>query len=129
MESSKNKQNKRTLFTLFTSMFAIVVTIATNFFLSPYIVETLGEEANGFTQLANNFVNYASLITVALNSMAGRFITLHYYKGNKEESNKFYSSVLIANLAIICFLIIPAAILLLKLEKCKCNCIPRQTAV
>ena len=116
MESSINKQNKRTLFTLFTSMFAIVVTIATNFFLSPYIVETLGEEANGFTQLANNFVNYASLITVALNSMAGRFITLHYYKGNKEESNKFYSSVLIANLAIICFLIIPAAILLLKLE-------------
>ncbi len=116
MELQNSNQSKKTLFTLFTSMFAIVVTIATNFFLSPYIVETLGEEANGFTQLANNFVNYASLITVALNSMAGRFITMHYYKGDKEESNKFYSSIMIANVAIICFLIIPALILLFKLE-------------
>lgn len=116
MELQDSNQNKKTLLTLFTSMFAIVVTIATNFFLSPYIVETLGEEANGFTQLANNFVNYASLITVALNSMAGRFITMHYYKGDKEESNKFYSSIMIANVSIICFLIIPALILLFKLE-------------
>lgn len=116
MELQNSNQNKKTLLTLFTSMFAIVVTIVTNFFLSPYIVETLGEEANGFTQLANNFVNYASLITVALNSMAGRFITMHYYKGDKEESNKFYSSIMIANVAIICFLIIPALILLFKLE-------------
>lgn len=116
MELQNSSQNKKTLLTLFTSMFAIVVTIATNFFLSPYIVETLGEEANGFTQLANNFVNYASLITVALNSMAGRFITMHYYKGDKEESNKFYSSIMIANVAIIGFLIIPALILLFKLE-------------
>lgn len=97
-------------------MFAIVVTIAMNFFLSPYIVKNLGEEANGFTQLANNFVNYASLITVALNSMAGRFVTMHYYRGDKEESNKFYSSIMIANIAIIIFLIIPATILLFKLE-------------
>lgn len=116
MELHNSDQSKKTLLTLFTSMFAIVVTIATNFFLSPYIVKTLGEEANGFTQLANNFVNYASLITIALNSMAGRFITMHYHKGDKEESNKFYSSIMIANIAIICFMIIPALILLFKLE-------------
>lgn len=116
MQIQNDNQNKKTLLTLFTSMFAIVVTIATNFFLSPYIVRTLGEEANGFTQLANNFVNYASLITVALNSMAGRFITMHYYKGNKKESNTFYSSIMIANLAIIVLLIIPALFLLFKLE-------------
>lgn len=116
MELQNSNQNKKTLLTLFTSMFAIVVTIATNFFLSPYIVESLGEEANGFTQLANNFVNYASLITVALNSMAGRFITMHYYKGDKKESNRFYSSIMIANVAIICLLIVPALILLFKLE-------------
>ncbi len=97
-------------------MFAIVVTIATNFFLSPYIVANLGEEANGFTQLANNFVNYAALITVALNSMAGRFITMHYHKGDKKESNKFYSSIMLANLAVICFLIVPALILVFNLE-------------
>lgn len=116
MEIQNSSQNKKTLLTLCTSMFAIVVTIATNFFLSPYIVETLGEEANGFTQLANNFVNYASLITVALNSMVGRFITMHYYKGEKDQSNKFYSSIMIANIAIICLLVVPALILIFKLE-------------
>jgi len=113
---NNNAQNKQTMLTLFTSMFAMVVTIAVNFFLSPYIVKTLGEEANGFTQLANNFVNYAALITVALNSMAGRFVTIHYYKGDIKESNKFYSSVMIANVAIIVILIIPATILLFALE-------------
>ena len=97
-------------------MFAIVLSIGTTFFLSPYIVETLGEEANGFTQLAGNFVNYASLITLALNSMAGRFITMHYYKGEIDKSNQFYSSIMIANVAIILLLIVPASILLLNLE-------------
>lgn len=116
MNEQTNKHNQRTMLTLLTSMIAMVVMIGTNFFLSPYIVKTLGEEANGFTQLANNFVNYASLITVALNSMAGRFVTINFYKGDIRESNKFYSSVMIVNIVIICLLIVPASILLISLE-------------
>lgn len=109
-------ENKRTSITLVTSIFALVLTILINFFLTPYIVQTLGEEANGFTQLATNFVNAASLITLALNSMAGRFVLINYHKGDIDESKKYYSSIMIANIALILFMIIPASIMIFKLE-------------
>jgi len=69
-------QNKKTMLSLISSLIAMALTMVISFFLSPYIVSNFGAEANGFTQLANNFVNYATLITIALNSMAGRFITI-----------------------------------------------------
>ena len=109
-------ENKRTSITLVTSIVTLVVTILINLFLTPYIVQTLGEEANGFVQLANNFVNAASLLTIALNSMAGRFVLINYHNGNVEESKKYYSSIMIANVALILFFIIPASIIILKLE-------------
>lgn len=112
----KLNENKKTMISLVTSLIALALNIIINFFLSPYIVANFGEEANGFTQLANNFVNYATLITVALNSMAGRFITISYYSDEYEECNKYYSSVIIGNAIIFLLLIIPAVICVFKLE-------------
>ena len=37
---------------------AFVVTFAISFFLSPFIVRTLGVEANGLIGLSTNFLNY-----------------------------------------------------------------------
>lgn len=77
---------------------AAIVLVAVNtcisFFLSPYIVATLGVEANGYITLANNFVSYMGLITAALESMAGMFIILDYHKGRIDSANRFYTSVL-----------------------------------
>ena len=112
----KFNENKKTMISLITSLIALALNIIINFFLSPYIVANFGEEANGFTQLANNFVNYATLITVALNSMAGRFITISYYNDEFGECDKYYSSVIIGNIAIFLLLIIPALICVFKLE-------------
>lgn len=110
------KRNRQTMINLLTSIITFATTMAINFFLSPYIVKTLGEEANGFTQLANNFISYASLITVALNSMAGRFITIHYYKNEIEKCNRLYSSIIIANLFIMLVLLLPATLCSIYLE-------------
>ena len=52
------------------SLVAFFVQFGISFFLSPYIVSRLGEEAYGFINLSNNFVSYASLLAVAVNSMA-----------------------------------------------------------
>lgn len=109
-------ENKKTMISLATSIFAMLLGIIINFVLSPYIVQNFGEEANGFTQLANNFVSYATLLTVALNSMAGRFITISYYKGDINRSNRYYSSVIIGNIIIILVLVIPALYCIFKLE-------------
>ena len=109
-------QNKRTMISLVTSLLAMALSMAISFFLSPYIVENFGEEANGFTQLANNFVNYATLITVALNSMAGRFITISYHRKDIKACNRYYSSVVLGNIVIIGVLLVPAVLCILKLE-------------
>ncbi|MDH5084133.1 lipopolysaccharide biosynthesis protein [Clostridium perfringens] len=112
----KITENKQILINIFSSIIAFTISIVINFLLSPYIVKNLGEEANGFVQLANNFIMYASLITVALNSMAGRFISISYHKGDLKSANEYYSSLILGNIAIIIIILLPSIFLICKLE-------------
>lgn len=101
----KNKSGDlNSVINLVTALLTVAVNLAVNFFLSPFIVRSLGEEANGFTQLANNFVTYASLITLAFNSMASRFISVEYHKKNYDKTNEYYSAVVVCNIAFIVIL-------------------------
>lgn len=114
MSISKQKQ-------LFINMMGNIIVFITNiaisFFLTPYIVKNIGVEANGFVTLANNFISYASIITIAVNSMAARFITIKYINGDYDEANSYYTSVLIGNLTIAVVLFIPAIMIVAYLEK------------
>lgn len=96
---------------LFINMTAQIISFASNaiisFFLTPYIIRTIGSEAYGFVGLANNFINYASIVTTALNSMAGRFITIHIHRNDYEKANKYFSSVFISNV----FLAVPLTVI------------------
>ena len=83
---------------LIASIVSFAVNIGINFFLTPYLVKSLGSEAYGFIGLANNFVQYANLITVALNSISGRFISIEYHRGNIDKASRIFSSVLVADL-------------------------------
>lgn len=79
---------------------AFAVTMGINFFLTPYLVQQLGTEAYGFIGLANNFVQYATILTAALNSMSGRFISVAYHRGECDRASALFSSVLAADLFI-----------------------------
>ena len=107
---------KPTTLNFISNLCAFFITYSINFFLSPYIVEILGEDAYGFVSLATNFTNYISLATVALNSLASRFISIAVFEKNYEKANKYYTSVLIANAIITAILIIPSIIFIWKLE-------------
>lgn len=85
--------------------------------LSPYIVETIGVEANGFIAMANNFISYASLLTIALNSMAGRFVTIELEQGNTKQANTYYNSALCANILLAVFLALVSCFCLAFLER------------
>lgn len=102
------------------NMFAQIVAFATNFlvsfFLTPYIVESIGAEAYGFVGLANNFINYATVITTALNSMVSRFVTISMHQEKYEETNKYMTSVIIANLCLAIPLTILVTLLLVFLK-------------
>ena len=69
------------------------VNLCISFFLVPYITEVIGVDAYGFVGLANDFVSYSQIVTVAINSMASRFITIKIHEGDKEEANKFKQDI------------------------------------
>lgn len=97
----KLSRNQETVINLASNLLSMLITLAMNFCLTPYIVKHLGEEANGFTQLANNFVTYAALIAATLNFMGARFMSIEYHKGEGERVNEYYSSLTIGNYIII----------------------------
>ena len=112
------RSNNRQLgINMIASMLSYFVSYAIYFFLTPYIVKELGVAAYGFVGLSNQIIGYSSLITIALNSMAGRFITIEYHKGNIEKANSYYSSVFYGNCIISVFLLIVSSILVIYLDR------------
>lgn len=108
-------KNKDMLINLFANIMLFSVNLLISFVLTPFIVERLGEAAYGFIGLLNNLVNYASIATVALNSMAGRFITIAYHRNEKEKATKYFSSVLYGNIFISLFLMLVSVVVLINL--------------
>ena len=98
-------KNKQLAINMLASMITFTVGLGIRFGLTPYIVRTLGPEAYGFVGLASNILSYTGLITVALNSMAGRFITINYVEGHIDAANKYFSSVFFSNI-ILAFIIL-----------------------
>lgn len=75
----------------------IVAQMVISLVLTPVVLNKMGAEAYGFVGLVNNFVSYVSIVTTALNSLAGRFITVAHHSGRKEDAETYYSSVFYAN--------------------------------
>ena len=90
----------------------LVINMGITFLLTPFIIKSLGVEAYGFIGLSNNILGYLQLATIALNSMAGRFVTIEYHKGNIENANRYFTSVFYSN-CIFAVLIFAISLLLL----------------
>ena len=84
----ENKQLARNM--IFNSML-FIINLGISFFLTPYIVKEIGREAYGFVPLIGNMIGYTSIITTAIGSMAGRFITMRIYQEDYEEDLKRHS--------------------------------------
>ncbi len=102
---------KQTSINMVTQIIAFAVNMLIGFFLTPYIVENV-QSGNGFITLSSNFISYATLITTAINSMAGRFIAISYFKKEEENVLKYYSSVFFANIFLCLIFTIPVILLI-----------------
>lgn len=107
---------KQSVINLVAQMLMFAVNLGISFFLVPYITEVIGVDAYGFVGLANDFVGYAQIITVALNSMASRFITIKIHEKKIKEANKYYSSVVLANVIMSVVLAIVGAIFIIFMD-------------
>lgn len=105
---SKNiiENRKQVPLTLALSIIAMGINYAIMFVLTPYITEQIGTEAYGFVTLAKTISNYGVIITSCLNAFSARFITIAYHEENIHKANKYFSSVIIANLALLLFVIV-----------------------
>lgn len=110
-------KNKQFVLNILFTLLSFIITTGINFFLTPYITKNIGTEAYAFVSLANNFVNYASIVTLAINSMASRFIAISYHKNNIVDANKYFNSVVITNLFLILMLFLPSVLCTVFLDK------------
>ena len=112
------ERSKRQLFiNLIAGLMNFIVVAGINFVLTPVLTESLGDEAYGFIGLANNFASYSSILSVALNSMAARFISMEFHKSNSKRANEYFSSVFIADLIMAGVLSVVAVSVVCNLEK------------
>ncbi len=110
-------KSKQLIINMIASLLSTLVSLAISLVVYPRIIGQLGLEANGFLGLANDFVTYAAIAAMALNSMAGRFITVKLHQNDTKGANQYFNAVMYSNLAIVGFLIIPITILVINLDK------------
>lgn len=91
------KKNQQLVLNISAGLSALLISMGIEFVLSPYIVESVGEDAYGFVRLSNNLVSYFSVLTIALNSMSSRFISVSFFQKDLKAANEYYASTFYAN--------------------------------
>lgn len=109
-------KNRQMLLNMISSFFAFIVNIGITFFLTPYIVAKTGIEAYSFISISSTFISFASIITIALNSMASRFISIEINANRIEKATEYYSSIFISNLILSIAFTIPSIICIVFLD-------------
>ncbi len=110
-------QKKQITINIIANIISYGIGVIISFYFTPYIINTIGADAYGFYPLANNFVSYAQLLVIALNSMAARFITIKMVENDTNGMNRYFSSVFFSNVILAGILIVPLSIIALRVDK------------
>ena len=94
----QTSNNRQIVKNLFFNGSTFVINFIISFFFTPYLIRTVGKEAYSFFPLVNSIIGYSSILTTAVGSMAGRFITMRIYKDDMEGANVYLNSMWVTNL-------------------------------
>lgn len=103
---------KRLSINLISNVLSYFVATVLSFLITPFLVRNLGKEIYGFYGIANSFVNYITIVATALNSMAAKYITVEYVRGNESQAKKYYSSIFFSNV-ILCLILTPILVVVI----------------
>lgn len=92
--------NKQLFINLLSNTLNLIAGLCISFFFTPYLIRTVGRDAFGFVPLANDFVNYISIVVGAFNSMAGLFITIKIHQQDSAGANAYFSTVFYTNIGL-----------------------------
>ena len=110
-------EKKQLVVNMAAALVTFAVQVGINFILTPYITVRLGAEAYGFVNLSNTMVNYITILTVAVTSMASRFISISLFRNDKEAARTYYSSTLALLVVCVIIVAIPALICVFSVDK------------
>lgn len=93
-----NSNNKQIVKNLVFNAISFGINFFISFFFTPYLIRTVGKEAYSFFPLVNNIIGYSSILTAAVGSMGGRFVTMSIYQNDRDGANQYFNSVWCANI-------------------------------
>ena len=96
--SDNQLNNKQIAKNLIFNTGSFAINFIISFAFTPYLIRTVGKEAYSFFPLINNLIGYTSVITTAVGSMAGRFITMRIYKEDIDGANRYLNAMWVSNL-------------------------------
>lgn len=109
-------KNSNTIKNLLTRIMSMGVSFIATLIITNVVIKYLSNEVYGMYQLSNDFVNYAMVISIALNSMASRYITLSYYENNNQMVNCYFNTILFANVFLAMSLVFPLILVINYLD-------------
>jgi membrane protein EpsK len=83
----------------------------------PFLVRHLGPAAYGLIPLSTSLTGYMALITLALNSAVGRYLTIALEKKEHSRANLIFNTSFWGNLALTAALLVPAALGVIYLDR------------
>lgn len=84
---------------------------------TPYMIYHLGTASYGLIPLVTQITGYMVVVTIALNSVVGRFVTIAFEQHDDEEANRFFNTALFANAFLVLALLGPAVAATFYLER------------
>lgn len=93
------------------------INLCISFFFTPYLISNVGKEAYGFFPLVNSLIGYASILTSAVSSMAGRFVATAFYKGDIGKSKGYFNSVFVGYIILSVFFTVIGLILVFFIDR------------
>lgn len=106
MLNQYNTKKGKLSLNIITNISNLLLTISIGIFIVPFLIHNLGIDFYGVIPLANYFLQYVTLSTMALNSAVGRYITIALESDQFEASNQIFNTALFGNILIVTFLIL-----------------------
>lgn len=117
LKAEGRSKNRQLTLNMVSTLISYALTLGISFFLTPFIVRKLGTDAYGFIGLSNTIIGYTGLLTVALNSMSMRFVTLNFHSGDFNRANNYLASTFFGNCGLALLIVLILGIGTLFLER------------
>ncbi|CQR74718.1 putative membrane protein EpsK [Sporomusa ovata DSM 2662] len=102
---------------LITNFISLLLSAFIAIWITPLIINKLGAEAYGFIPLTQNLIGFFSVITIALSSVIGRFVTISVKQDKFEDAKEYINTYLYSSLAFSGGLIVPLILVSFFIDK------------